>query len=188
MIQKQHIAAGLGLAVVVLSISFLSPEAVGQAAPSTALPYSLFGRKIADLARSLVGCRYRWGGISPQTGFDCSGFVSYVVGRCGLPLPHSAGAQQKRGRPVRIDALQPGDLMFFRMNGAAKINHVAIFLGDSQYIAATDEAHGLVIFPIGPEGRASFAGGCRLAPSCATAPSPVRAPHHRPHKGRTKNH
>jgi cell wall-associated NlpC family hydrolase len=91
----------------------------------------LFGRRVVDFARRLIGVPYRYGGTSPGTGFDCSGFVSYVYSHFGFSLPHSSFADLLRGRRVGRGQMHPGDLVFF--DGAG---HVGIYVGDDRFIHA----------------------------------------------------
>src|SRR3954464_8320493 len=72
-----------------------------------------FGMRVVDYAKRFRGVRYVWGGSSPRSGFDCSGFVRYVYGHFGLSLARSSYAQFDRGRRVSRSALRPGDLVFF---------------------------------------------------------------------------
>jgi cell wall-associated NlpC family hydrolase len=89
-----------------------------------------------DKALDLLGIRYRRGGVSPETGFDCSGFVSHVFHEgLGLELPHSAREMSKTGDPVTKDELQPGDLVFFNTMRRA-FSHVGIYLGDNLFVHA----------------------------------------------------
>lgn len=85
--------------------------------------------KIVRLARSFVGTPYVWGGTSPN-GFDCSGFVQYVYGKMGIQLPRVSYQQADAGKPVPLNKLQAGDLVWWdinnRNNGA---DHIAIYLG-----------------------------------------------------------
>jgi peptidoglycan DL-endopeptidase CwlO len=86
---------------------------------------------IIRYARRFVGTPYRWGGTSPRTGFDCSGFVRYVYAHFGVSLPHSSFADLWRGRHVARRWLRPGDLVFFDGN-----NHVGIYVGGNRIIDA----------------------------------------------------
>ena len=75
------------------------------------------GERAASTARSLVGVPYRFGGAS-RHGFDCSGLVVYSFARAGrLGLPHSVARLDELSRPVPIESLEPGDLLFFRLPG-----------------------------------------------------------------------
>lgn len=87
-------------------------------------------------ALELIGIRYRRGGSSPETGFDCSGLIDHVFKEgLGLILPHSARAIAKAGNKVKLNDLQPGDLVFFNTMRHA-FSHVGIYLGDSQFLHA----------------------------------------------------
>jgi cell wall-associated NlpC family hydrolase len=85
-------------------------------------------------ALSLTGVRYKYGGNSPETGFDCSGFVRYVFKQAtSLSLPHSAMAISQLGKSVSKDELQPGDLVFFNTLRST-FSHVGIYLGNNRFI------------------------------------------------------
>jgi len=87
-------------------------------------------------ALDLVGIRYRRGGTSPETGFDCSGFVGHVFRQgLGLILPRTSREISKSGEVVKKNELQPGDLVFFRTMRQA-FSHVGIYLGDNLFVHA----------------------------------------------------
>jgi cell wall-associated NlpC family hydrolase len=89
-----------------------------------------------DQALDLLGIRYKRGGSSPETGFDCSGFVRHVFSESlGLALPHNAAAISQAGERVEKKELQPGDLVFFNTMRRA-FSHVGIYLGDNQFVHA----------------------------------------------------
>jgi peptidoglycan hydrolase-like protein with peptidoglycan-binding domain len=87
------------------------------------------GRRVAATARRYLGIPYLWGGASPATGFDCSGFVMYVYAKFGVSLPHNAAAQYGYGHAVRRSQLRPGDLVFFDGLG-----HDGIYVGGGRFI------------------------------------------------------
>jgi cell wall-associated NlpC family hydrolase len=89
------------------------------------------GERVVGYAKHLLGVRYSWGGSSPRTGFDCSGFVRYVYGHFGVSLAHSSFADYWRGRKVGRWAMKPGDLVFFDGEG-----HVGIYVGHGRFIHA----------------------------------------------------
>jgi cell wall-associated NlpC family hydrolase len=89
------------------------------------------GRRVVRYARRFVGVPYVWGGSSPSSGFDCSGFVRYVWGHFGVSLPHSSYGDLSRGRAVLRRYLKPGDLVFF-----ADGSHVGIYVGGNRVIDA----------------------------------------------------
>lgn len=89
-----------------------------------------------ETALDLIGIRYRRGGTSPETGFDCSGFVGHVFKEgLGLYLPHNAKQISKSGEVVAKSELQPGDLVFFNTMRKA-FSHVGIYLGDNKFVHA----------------------------------------------------
>jgi cell wall-associated NlpC family hydrolase len=91
-------------------------------------PPSQYGG-VVGIAMQYLGIPYRWGGASPETGFDCSGFVMYVYAQVGVSLPHNAAMQYGYGSPVSRSELAPGDLVFF--NG---LGHNGIYIGGNQFI------------------------------------------------------
>ena len=91
----------------------------------------LVGEKAATFAKRLLGVRYVYGGSSPRTGFDCSGFVRYVYQHFGISLPHSSYGDMSRGRAVLRKYLKPGDLVFW-----AGGSHVGIYVGSHRVIDA----------------------------------------------------
>jgi len=92
-------------------------------------------------ALGLVGTPYRWGGNTPESGFDCSGLVVYVFREAaGLVLPRSATTMSEIARPaVRESELRPGDLVFFRERNGRKVGHVGIYVGEGRFVHAPNE-------------------------------------------------
>lgn len=83
-----------------------------------------------------LGIRYRYGGSSPDTGFDCSGLVAYTAEQAlGLKLPRNAAAMALVGTSIDRRELQPGDLVFFNTLGR-RYSHVGIYLGDERFVHA----------------------------------------------------
>lgn len=81
-----------------------------------------------------LGIPYRYGGSSPDTGFDCSGLVAYSAERgLGLKLPRNSSAIASMGTSVDKPKLQPGDLVFFNTLGR-RYSHVGIYLGDERFV------------------------------------------------------
>jgi cell wall-associated NlpC family hydrolase len=90
-----------------------------------------------------VGSPYVYGGSSPK-GFDCSGFTSYIYRQFGINLSRSSVAQLDNGTPVAMSELMPGDLVFFSSN-RHYITHVGLYLGDGEFIHASNPTRGVVI-------------------------------------------
>jgi cell wall-associated NlpC family hydrolase len=85
---------------------------------------------VLNAAYSVIGTPYQWGGTSPETGFDCSGFTMWSWSHAGVYLPHSSSAQYSAMPHVAREDLQPGDLLFFY----SPISHVAIYVGGGSMI------------------------------------------------------
>lgn len=98
-------------------------------------PVSDTVRAITAEAQKYVGVPYLFGGTTPQ-GFDCSGFLQYVFNRKGIVLPRGADEQYLAGRKVSINALEPGDLVFFQTYDQG-VSHSGLYLGDGYFISAT---------------------------------------------------
>ena len=94
--------------------------------------------RVLPTAERYLGVPYRWGGTSPRTGFDCSGFVQYVFARHGTRLPRTSREMASSGQRLRPrwSALEPGDLVLFAEPGE-RISHVAIYAGSRRIIHAS---------------------------------------------------
>jgi len=91
---------------------------------------------LIDNAMQLIGVRYRWGGNTPKSGLDCSGFVRYVFNDTfGFLLPRKSDQMSKVGLEVGRDELKPGDLVFFNTMRHA-FSHVGIYVGENKFIHA----------------------------------------------------
>jgi cell wall-associated NlpC family hydrolase len=89
--------------------------------------------RAARFALGEVGVPYRWGGESPETGFDCSGLVRWAYLRVGVDLPHNSYALYGQGKRVPESKLAPGDLLFFEGLG-----HVGLYLGRGRMVHAPE--------------------------------------------------
>ncbi len=81
---------------------------------------------ITKTSNKLNGTKYKYGGTSPKTGFDCSGFTKYVFAKNGYNLPRTSEKQAKIGKRIKVKNTKPGDLIFFKKHG--RINHVGIVI------------------------------------------------------------
>ena len=87
-------------------------------------------------ALSLIGVKYRYGGNTADTGFDCSGFIRHVFAETlALTLPRSSYAMSKLGERIKQDNLQPGDLVFYNTLKRS-FSHVGLYLGDGRFVHA----------------------------------------------------
>jgi len=103
---------------------------------------------VASYAVQFTGSRYAYGGSGPR-GFDCSGLTSYVYGKFGVSLPHSAAAQYSTAYGAAIssmDNLKAGDLVFFaRTGGHRGISHVALYIGGGRVVHAMTPRYGVQV-------------------------------------------
>ena len=88
----------------------------------------------ASIAQQQIGVRYRFGGTTPSTGFDCSGLVHYSYSQAGLPVPRTSRDQFRAARKIALDEAQPGDIVFFQ--DQEKLSHVGIYLGNRRFVHA----------------------------------------------------
>jgi cell wall-associated NlpC family hydrolase len=105
-------------------------------APAPAPAASGKGATAVAEARKQLGKPYEYGGSGPDS-FDCSGLTSWAWRAAGVSLSHSAYDQWFQTTRVRIDQVQPGDLLFFGDNGVESIHHVALYIGDGSMIEAS---------------------------------------------------
>lgn len=94
---------------------------------SAAVGSMKYRQDIADYGRKFVGTTYKYAGQTPSTGFDCSGFTSYVMKGFGVALSPASAAQSTTGKKIPLDRVLPGDLLFFGEN-EKKIQHVALIV------------------------------------------------------------
>ena len=115
-------------------------QAIPTEHAKTTVPAGIFSRaslstnqqKVLNCAKSLIGTPFVSGGTSPSTGFDASGFVQYVYQKAvNITLPRTTVQQQAVGKPVALNQLQPGDLVFY---GYPNSYCVAIYMGNNTII------------------------------------------------------
>jgi cell wall-associated NlpC family hydrolase len=86
-------------------------------------------------AISLVGTPYRWGGNTPESGFDCSGLIGHVYkSRAGVQTPRTVASLTDWGQRVSLASLRTGDLVVFVQKGVA--NHAGIYVGEGRFVHA----------------------------------------------------
>jgi len=88
----------------------------------------------ASVAATLIGSPYRYGGASPR-GFDCSGLVYYSYRKAGIHVPRTTQAQLRNAYRIPLNQLQPGDLVFFKLD-RRPVSHVGIYAGNDRFIHA----------------------------------------------------
>lgn len=106
---------------------------------------ALAASPLDETVEDLLGIRYKYGGTN-ESGFDCSGFTSYVFAALGIELPRDSRSQAKLGVKIAKHELKKGDLVFFNTNGKT-ISHVGIYIGDGKMAHASTK-QGTVITEI----------------------------------------
>lgn len=101
--------------------------------------------KLNTAIKPVIGVSYKTGGTT-TSGFDCSGFTSYVYKKLGLTLPRTSTAQYKVGTAVSKSNLKAGDLVFFNTSGRG-ISHVGVYVGDGKF-AHSSTSRGVMISPL----------------------------------------
>jgi cell wall-associated NlpC family hydrolase len=147
----------------------ITPSSRGGARPSDSLPVAgsqarqSMGDRISSLAEKYVGYAYRWAGMSPRTGFDCSGLMGYVYQEAGVSVPlHNLAGMLNSGKRVERDQLRPGDLVFFENTWEWGLSHGGIYIGDGKFVHAESEGIGVVISNLDAGNWSShFVGGSR---------------------------
>jgi cell wall-associated NlpC family hydrolase len=112
---------------------------------------------IISFANQFVGTPYIWGGTSPSTGFDCSGFTQYVYSHFGVAVGRSTFDQINAGTSVSKDNLKPGDLVLFGSNSNPQ--HAGIYVGNNSYIHSPRTGESIKISPMT---RSDYMSGRRL--------------------------
>jgi cell wall-associated NlpC family hydrolase len=142
-------------------------------APLAGAPSPLRVGVTADVLRtalSFQGVPYSWGGDDPATGFDCSGFVRYVLAQHHLPVPRTAAEQYRLGTRVDVKRLRGGDLVFFSTI-APGASHVGLALNALEFVHAPATSGVVRTERLdSPYWRARFIGARRLVP-VSPAPS-----------------
>lgn len=105
-------------------------------------------RSIADYSRTFIGIPYTPAGKQPSTGFDCSGFTSFVLSAYGFGLSPSARQQALQGKDIPMSEARPGDLIFYQRNPRDGIFHVSIVLentGDRLFVIHSTSSRGIIV-------------------------------------------
>lgn len=98
---------------------------------------------VVECAELFEGAVYTFGGSTPESGFDCSGFVYYVFSSCGYSVSRTADGQNTDGLGISLSMAEPGDIIVFGSGSTA--DHTAIYVGDGKIIHALNEESGVVL-------------------------------------------
>lgn len=115
---------------------------------------------VVQAALAQVGKRYVWAASNPNVGFDCSGLVYYAFKQVGVTLNRIAADQYYNGTPVSRNQLQRGDLVFFSSGGY--IGHVGLYIGNGQFVHASDYSTGVIISNLSGYYSNTYAGAVRV--------------------------
>lgn len=119
-------------------------NSIGQQTATQRPQVSASGQAVANIAMSMLGRPYVWGGTTPN-GFDCSGLVQYAYRQVGVNIARTSYAQANNGYSVGLNNLQAGDILLFSYNGGASIEHVAIVTDSSgNFVHASNPSTGVI--------------------------------------------
>lgn len=122
------------------------PTAVPQPAAEPPAPAPSTGEQIVAVAREFLGYPYVWGGTSPSVGFDCTGYVYYILNkRLGIATTRDLWGQLGNGQRVSRAAVRTGDLVFFQNTYQPGLSHVGIALDNDTFIHAASERYGVMV-------------------------------------------
>lgn len=179
------------LIVVFLAACSSAPQQVSRSASSSTtanasrtrppgfpnfVDHSIGREEISIQAMGLVGIPYRWGGNTPDSGFDCSGLVKYVLARsASVNLPRTTAEMSERGQSVDPDEIAAGDLVFFNTTGRAH-SHVGIYVGNLRFVNAPSTGGTVRLdYLTNPYWARRFDGIRRMAPP-RNSPAPFDTP------------
>ena len=126
------------------AVLFLSGCSLEPQKPETPVSPPEVHVAVIEKALSLEGYPYRYGGETPETGFDCSGFVQYVFEQHGIFIPRTAREMADQLSEPESVHPSPGDLVFFNTSGVP-FSHVGIYLGKDRFIHASNHRKGVKV-------------------------------------------
>lgn len=146
-IQRQELELNSRALVAVLDRFEEAQQAASELNDGTAFQtYKLpeLSDSLLERSKNLLGTPYRYGGNTRKSGFDCSGFVSYVYKEeLGIQLPRTTSQLLNMDAPIIARAdLEPGDLILFNDRGRGRVSHVGIYMGDDQFIHSSSSRSG----------------------------------------------
>jgi cell wall-associated NlpC family hydrolase len=128
-VKEKNILLGSILMLMLLFTSCFSSQKTGKT-NKTGGGDLAFRDRVTTYAQKQVGSSYKYAGTSPETGFDCSGFTSFVLKKFGVPVSPGSSTQATEGRFIAIEKAIPGDLIFF--GDGSRIQHVAMVVKNSK--------------------------------------------------------
>ncbi len=113
---------------------------------------------VVAYAKTFLGTKYVYGGNTPESGFDCSGFVKYVLAKYGYSIPRTSASQYANTTRINKSSLKLGDLIFFGNSGT--VNHVGMYIGNNNFIHAENSKTGVCISSLSSSYYSSHYIGC----------------------------
>lgn len=147
--QEKSMTAKVNESQALVTASLKQVEEIRKSAPKMNLSRGaapISNNNVIAYATNYLGTPYKWGGTSPNGGFDCSGFTQYVYGHFGVNLGRTTYDQINNGAAVARSDLQPGDLVFF--GSSSNPSHMGIYLGNNTYIHAPQTGDVVKISPM----------------------------------------
>lgn len=124
------------MVLALLLVGCSSTPKMAPEVPAVAAPIDPVQSDVLFRAFSLIGTPYRYGGSSPDTGFDCSGLIHYVYREAaGMSLPRTTSGLNALQSQAPANALRPGDLVLFAMGGR-RVDHAGIYVGEGRFLHA----------------------------------------------------
>ena len=117
-------------------------------------------QQLINYAKQFLGVKYVYGGSTPESGFDCSGFTSYVFKHFGYSLNRSSAGQASNGTKITKAELRPGDIVLFS-RGSASVGHVGIYIGEGEFIHAVSPGKDVAISSLSESYYTSHYAGSR---------------------------
>ena len=159
-----------------LLLAFTLTTASAQETSNTISPPHPIDTSAADLvlqALGLIGTRYKFGGNSPDDGFDCSGFVRHLFGTTlGRVLPRTSFEMSRLGDKIDRPSLAPGDLVFYNTRRSS-FSHVGVYIGEGRFIHAPSKGRAVEIVDMSDRYWVQrFNGARRLLPAFMGPPQP----------------
>jgi cell wall-associated NlpC family hydrolase len=119
--------------------------------------------RAAQVAKQQLRKRYRWGGKSPRTGFDCSGLTQYAYQKANISIPRTTSEQYKNTQRIRMADLRVGDLIFFKTRRTRqRVNHVGIYMGGGNFIHAPRRGKNVTVGKLNKYWRRKVVGAGRI--------------------------
>ena len=116
-----------------------------------------------QFAKQQLRKKYRWGGKTPRSGFDCSGLMQYAYQKANIRLPRTTSEQYKNTQRIPLAKLRVGDLIFFRTRRSRqRVNHVGIYMGGGNFIHAPRTGKRVSVAKLNKYWRKKVAGAGRV--------------------------